>query len=88
MADSVPAIEYEETQNKAAALFRAIEVAAGAERLVAARRCHGSSLIDNYDSFTYNLVQYLGELGAEVLVHRHDADRRGGRRGAAPRPTW
>ncbi|WP_217921064.1 anthranilate synthase component II [Miltoncostaea oceani] len=30
-------------------------------------------LIDNYDSFTYNLVQYLGELGAEVLVHRHDA---------------
>jgi anthranilate synthase/aminodeoxychorismate synthase-like glutamine amidotransferase len=30
-------------------------------------------LIDNYDSFTYNLVQYLGELGAEVLVYRHDA---------------
>jgi anthranilate synthase component II len=30
-------------------------------------------VIDNYDSFTYNLVQYLGELGAEVLVHRHDA---------------
>jgi anthranilate synthase component 2 len=30
-------------------------------------------LIDNYDSFTYNLVQYLGELGAEVVVHRHDA---------------
>ena len=30
-------------------------------------------MIDNYDSFTYNLVQYLGELGAEVLVHRHDA---------------
>lgn len=30
-------------------------------------------LIDNYDSFTYNLVQYLGELGAEVAVHRNDA---------------
>jgi anthranilate synthase/aminodeoxychorismate synthase-like glutamine amidotransferase len=30
-------------------------------------------VIDNYDSFTYNLVQYLGELGAEVEVHRNDA---------------
>jgi anthranilate synthase component II len=30
-------------------------------------------VIDNYDSFTYNLVQYLGELGVEPLVHRHDA---------------
>ena len=29
-------------------------------------------LIDNYDSFTYNLVQYLGELGAEVRVFRND----------------
>jgi anthranilate synthase/aminodeoxychorismate synthase-like glutamine amidotransferase len=29
-------------------------------------------VIDNYDSFTYNLVQYLGELGAEVEVVRHD----------------
>ncbi len=29
-------------------------------------------MIDNYDSFTYNLVQYLGELGAEVHVHRND----------------
>jgi anthranilate synthase/aminodeoxychorismate synthase-like glutamine amidotransferase len=28
--------------------------------------------IDNYDSFTYNLVQYLGELGAEIEVVRHD----------------
>ena len=31
------------------------------------------SLIDNYDSFTYNLVHYLGELGADVTVHRNDA---------------
>ena len=38
--------------------------AAGSEMLL---------LIDNYDSFTYNLVHYLGELGAEVAVHRNDA---------------
>ena len=31
------------------------------------------AVIDNYDSFTYNLVQYLGTLGAEVVVHRNDA---------------
>jgi anthranilate synthase/aminodeoxychorismate synthase-like glutamine amidotransferase len=30
-------------------------------------------LIDNYDSFTYNLAQYLGELGAELVVRRNDA---------------
>ena len=29
-------------------------------------------VLDNYDSFTYNLVQYIGELGFEVLVHRND----------------
>ena len=29
-------------------------------------------MIDNYDSFTYNVVQYLGELGAEVQVLRND----------------
>jgi anthranilate synthase/aminodeoxychorismate synthase-like glutamine amidotransferase len=38
-------------------------------------------VIDNYDSFTYNLVQYLGELGAELVVKRNDeitvADIRG-----------
>lgn len=31
------------------------------------------AVIDNYDSFTYNLVQYLGELGCEVQVYRNDA---------------
>jgi anthranilate synthase/aminodeoxychorismate synthase-like glutamine amidotransferase len=31
------------------------------------------TVIDNYDSFTYNLVQYLGELGADVRVFRNDA---------------
>ncbi len=30
-------------------------------------------VVDNYDSFTYNLVQYLGELGAEPVVYRNDA---------------
>ena len=30
-------------------------------------------MIDNYDSFVYNLVQYLGELGADPVVHRNDA---------------
>ena len=30
-------------------------------------------VIDNYDSFTYNLVQYLGELGAELVIRRNDA---------------
>ena len=30
-------------------------------------------MIDNYDSFTYNVVQYLGELGADVVTHRNDA---------------
>jgi anthranilate synthase/aminodeoxychorismate synthase-like glutamine amidotransferase len=30
-------------------------------------------VVDNYDSFVYNLVQYLGELGAEPIVHRNDA---------------
>ena len=30
-------------------------------------------VVDNYDSFTYNLVQYLGELGQDVVVHRNDA---------------
>jgi 4-amino-4-deoxychorismate synthase (2-amino-4-deoxychorismate-forming) component II len=30
-------------------------------------------VIDNYDSFTYNLVQYLGELGANLMIYRNDA---------------
>jgi anthranilate synthase/aminodeoxychorismate synthase-like glutamine amidotransferase len=42
-----------------------------------ARRAYDSRpmllMIDNYDSFTYNLVQYLSELGAEVVVRRNDA---------------
>ena len=41
-------------------------------------------MIDNYDSFTYNLVQYLGELGAEVTVRRNDAIDIAGIRAAQP----
>jgi anthranilate synthase/aminodeoxychorismate synthase-like glutamine amidotransferase len=41
-------------------------------------------MIDNYDSFTYNLVQYLGELGAELEVRRNDAIDVAGLRAMAP----
>jgi anthranilate synthase/aminodeoxychorismate synthase-like glutamine amidotransferase len=41
-------------------------------------------VIDNYDSFTFNLVQALGELGAEVEVHRNDAIDVAGVRARAP----
>jgi anthranilate synthase component 2 len=42
-------------------------------------------LVDNYDSFTFNLVQYLGELGAEVEVFRNDAIDPAGIRRRRPR---
>jgi anthranilate synthase component 2 len=42
-------------------------------------------MIDNYDSFTYNLVQYLGELGAEVQVFRNDQIDLAGIESLAPR---
>ena len=41
---------------------------------MSARRDKKVLVIDNYDSFTYNLVQYLGELGAEVEVVRNDVE--------------
>jgi len=41
-------------------------------------------VIDNYDSFVYNLVQELGELGADPIVHRNDAIDVAGIRAAAP----
>jgi len=41
-------------------------------------------VIDNYDSFVYNLVQYLGELGADPIVHRHDQVSLGELRELAP----
>ena len=48
--------------NKARAVLRAVAMA----RTASGGRAMNVLLIDNYDSFTYNLVQYLGELGAEV----------------------
>jgi len=44
-------------------------------RTIGVKAIEGNSvilLLDNYDSFTYNLAQYLGELGCEVEVHRND----------------
>jgi anthranilate synthase component 2 len=41
-------------------------------------------VIDNYDSFTFNLVQYLGELGADLVVHRNDRVTLDGIAAAAP----
>lgn len=41
-------------------------------------------MIDNYDSFTYNLVQYMGELGVEVIVKRNDAIDVAGARALKP----
>ncbi len=63
--DSVPSSEYDETMNKARALLKAINQAEGPPSM---KEVAGAFLIDNYDSFTYNLCQYLAELGQEVVV--------------------
>ena len=68
VADAKPDYEYEESRAKARGVVRAIELATQAGG-VAVRVL----MVDNYDSFTYNLVQYLGELGAELEVVRNDA---------------
>ena len=69
--------------NKAKAVFRAVELAAAAAGVAMTNVL----VIDNYDSFTYNLVQYLGELGAEVEVVRNDVDDRRRAAGARARPA-
>ena len=68
VADSVPAAEYEEVLAKSARV-RARARARGGGAVKPTRLL----LIDNYDSFTYNLVQAFLVLGAEVRVHRNDA---------------
>ena len=65
VADSNPTAEYEETRDKA----RAVSARA---RAGAARAVVMVLVIDNYDSFTYNLVQYFGELGADIRVRRNN----------------
>ena len=51
----------------------ALDKAGNPEHPVPAPPMTRVTLIDNYDSFTFNLVHYLGELGADVAVHRNDA---------------
>ena len=70
--DSVPVKEYEESVNKSRGVLRAIELARGGIGILADGRQKMILVLDNYDSFTYNLVQYLGELGAELEVVRND----------------
>jgi hypothetical protein len=72
VADSDPAAEWQETQNKARA--HAARRRDGRVRARHAIRVRPAMLlmIDNYDSFTYNLVQYFGELGEDVRVFRND----------------
>jgi anthranilate synthase component II len=53
-------VKYDEAITK-----QVFSMFSGEDRMIA--------IIDNYDSFTYNLVQYLGELGAEMRVFRNDA---------------
>ena len=65
VADSVPEQEWFETEHKAKALMQALEMAGGAKPVKVL-------VIDNYDSFVYNLVQYIGEQGAEPIVYRNN----------------
>lgn len=86
--DSNPDREWEETRSKAAALIEAIKgldhggfswspprIVSSWKPVPVSAQFSGARviLIDNYDSFTYNLVQYLRTLGAEVMVFRNDS---------------
>ena len=73
VADSDPEREHAECLNKARGLLAGPETRRAARWGDAMTRPAQILMIDNYDSFTYNLVQYLGELGADVEVRRNDA---------------
>ena len=63
--DSEPSDEYAECLAKLGSGARALGVTMeGARAMIC--------VIDNYDSFVYNLVQYVGDLGAECVVYRND----------------
>ena len=83
VADSDPAAEHEECLRKLAALEAAIDLA---EREASSSRMK-LLMIDNYDSFTYNLVHLFEELGAEVVTVRNDAITVDEARGARARPA-
>ena len=95
VAGSVPESEFEETEHKAAALRRAIEQAAGIRRDAAGRAEPDEPVeaapmilvVDNYDSFTFNLVQALQAAGADVQVLRNDAIDRAGVEALADDPS-
>ena len=66
VADSIPENEYMESYNKALAVMNAV------------KKCKGGAvimilLIDNYDSFSYNLVQMAGSINPDIKVIRNDA---------------
>ena len=67
VADAKPDYEFLESEAKAKGVLRAVEMAMEQPRLAMK-----VLMVDNYDSFTYNLVQYLGELGCELEVVRND----------------
>ncbi|KAJ3102427.1 bifunctional tryptophan synthase trp1 [Phlyctochytrium planicorne] len=80
--DSNPVDEYEETVNKLGSNVRAIEMAEKYYHTLQQENSHiqeqfssaamTTILIDNYDSFTWNVYQYLSDLGADVVVYRND----------------
>ena len=57
-------LEWKETMNKARAVMRAAAMVSAEVK--------NDLMVDNYDSFTYNVVQYLAELKADVHVYRND----------------